>query len=233
MSFFFKTCDHGKFHTGIIPCIAYQWQQSACYDLLGSLPITPPRVMKILKLKELWFASAQPFKKQRYFNDISHFTVVITNKICSLRQKSDSVPTLRLSFFFLCSIDSTNSHLWNNLQLIIPIITIMKPEWMTLWFHLTRKDFFRYSGPWSDNHSSRRNCVRYNIQTGKFPAWYHTRSCGRLNLDGNGNEKFEKSWRDLVESQNRQILDYVEDKIKANEMESNQSRNQTLQTVRR
>lgn len=52
-------------------------------------------------------------------------------------------------------------------------------------------------------------------------------------MDGKGNEKFEKSWRDLVESQNRQILDYVEDKIKANEMESNQSRNQTLQTVRR
>lgn len=52
-------------------------------------------------------------------------------------------------------------------------------------------------------------------------------------MDGKGNEKFEKFWRDLVESQNRQILDYVEDKIKANEMESNQSRNQTLQTVRR
>lgn len=52
-------------------------------------------------------------------------------------------------------------------------------------------------------------------------------------MDGKGNEKFEKFWRDLVESQNRQILAYVEDKIKANEMENNQRRNQTLQTVRR
>lgn len=128
--------------------------------------------------------------------------------------------------FSVCSIDSTNSQLWNNLQLVIPITTIMKPEWMTLWFHLTRKPFFRYSGPWSDNHSSRGNCARYNIRTGKFPAWYHTRSYCRLNFNSKGNEKFEKSWRDLVESQNRQIIDYVEDKIKANEMESYQSRNQ-------
>lgn len=52
-------------------------------------------------------------------------------------------------------------------------------------------------------------------------------------MDGKGNEKFEKSWRDLVESQNRQILDDVEDKINANEKENNQRRNQTLQTVRR
>lgn len=41
----------------------------------------------------------------------------------------------------------------------------------------------------------------------------------------------------MVESQNRQtaqlVLDYVEDEIKAKEMESNQIRNQTIQTVRR
>lgn len=74
--------------------------------------------------------------------------------------------------------------------------------------------------------------MRYDIQTGKLPAWYHTRSYCGINLDTKGNEKFEKFWWDLVESQNRQtaqlVLDYAEDKIKAKEMESKQIRNQNF-----
>lgn len=85
--------------------------------------------------------------------------------------------------------------------------------------------------------AKRKESLRYGIQTGKFPTWFHTRSYCALNLDGEGNEKFEKFWRDLAESQNKQtaqlVLDYVEAEIKTKELESNQIRNQTLQAVRR
>lgn len=85
--------------------------------------------------------------------------------------------------------------------------------------------------------AKRKESLRYGIQTGRFPAWFYTRSHCALNLDNEGNEKFEKFWRDLAESQNKQtaqlVLDYVEAEIKAKEMESNQIRIQTLQAVRR
>lgn len=75
--------------------------------------------------------------------------------------------------------------------------------------------------------AKRKESLRYGIQTGRFPAWFYTRSHCALNLDNEGNEKFEKFWRDLAESQNKQtaqlVLDYVEAEIKAKEMESNKS----------
>uniref|UniRef100_K1Q992 Uncharacterized protein n=1 Tax=Magallana gigas TaxID=29159 RepID=K1Q992_MAGGI len=81
--------------------------------------------------------------------------------------------------------------------------------------------------------AKRKESLPYGIQTGKCPTWFHTRSY----LNGEGNEKFEKFWRDFAESQNKQtaqlVLDYVQAEIKTKEMESNQIRNQTLQAVRR
>lgn len=68
-----------------------------------------------------------------------------------------------------------------------------------------------------------------NVRLGSIP--------GAINLDGEGNEKFEKFWRDLAESKNKQtaqlVLGYVEAEIETKETDSNQIWNQTLQAVRR
>lgn len=44
--------------------------------------------------------------------------------------------------------------------------------------------------------AKRKESLRYGIQTGKFPTWFHTRIVCTLNLVGEDNEKFEKFWQD-------------------------------------
>lgn len=85
--------------------------------------------------------------------------------------------------------------------------------------------------------AKRKESLRYGIQTGKFPTWFHTRSVCTLNLVDVDNVKFEKFWQETTEHQTKQIaqtvLDYIETEIKSKEMESNSVRVQTLQDIRR
>lgn len=85
--------------------------------------------------------------------------------------------------------------------------------------------------------AKRKESLRYGIQTGKFPLWFHTRIVCTLNLVGDDNEKFEKFWQDTVNQQTKEVaqkvLVYIEGKIKCKEMESNSVRTQTLQEIRK